>query len=338
MNSRVCTVTELVHSSGYRTVRLENGLIAVTVIPDKGAEIYSYEYLPLGVDVLWKAPWGLRKFGGGAGAAGASSEMAWMDQYAGGWQGIFPNGGEPCFYRGAHHNFHGESSIVPWKYEVISAGEESVSLLCEVTLARSPFALRRLFRLNRDSGVLSIEESITNQCSEEMQFIWGHHPAFGAPFLSADCRLQVPARSFERDHGGGKVLWKNTGLDRVPGMDAHVSEFGYLSEFDAGWFAVCNERLGLGFALAWPVEIFPYAWFWQELGGTPGYPWYGRSYVMAIEPFTTIPALGLAHAASVNTAARLGPMSSLHIQMAAVLFQDSRAIRSCSPDGELVFV
>ena len=39
--------------------------------------------------------------------------------------------------------------------------------------------------------------------------------------------------------------------------------------------------------------MFPYAWLWQELGGTAGPPWHGRAYTIAIEPATSFPATGL---------------------------------------------
>ena len=194
MPASICSVTEFDHPSGYRMVRLENGIISLTVIPERGAEVHVFEFLPLGIDALWKAPWGLRKFASGAAAAGAGSEAAWMDQYAGGWQGIFPNGGEPCHYRGAHHNFHGEASIVPWSYCVSQVEEDVVCISCEVVLSRSPFLLKRKFRLERDSAVLHIEESVTNQSLVEMPAMWGHHPALGAPLLSDGCELQIPAQ------------------------------------------------------------------------------------------------------------------------------------------------
>ena len=45
--------------------------------------------------------------------------------------------------------------------------------------------------------------------------------------------------------------------------------------------------------LVWPKAVFPYAWFWQEMHASPGFPWYGEVYVMAIEPFTSMPGHGL---------------------------------------------
>ena len=36
--------------------------------------------------------------------------------------------------------------------------------------------------------------------------------------------------------------------------------------------------------------IFPYLWIRGLYGGIETYPWYGRAYVMAVEPWSTMPA------------------------------------------------
>ncbi len=81
-----------------------------------------------------------------------------------------------------------------------------------------------------------------------------------------------------------------------------------------------NAERDLAFGLAWPLEIFPYVWFWQELGGSSDYPWYGRCSVMAVEPFTSIPGTGLAEAVAHATAPVLDPGAKVAARFAAVLF------------------
>ena len=36
--------------------------------------------------------------------------------------------------------------------------------------------------------------------------------------------------------------------------------------------------------------VFPYLWVWGLYCGIETYPWYGRAYVMAVEPWSTMPA------------------------------------------------
>jgi len=70
---------------------------------------------------------------------------------------------------------------------------------------------------------------------------------------------------------------------------------GYLTDFSDGSYRVTNPRLGLELELRWPLELFPAAWFWQELHASGGYPWYRRLYTTALEPNSSWPGQGLAN-------------------------------------------
>ena len=177
---------------GFRAINLENDLIAVTVLPDKGADIYSLVSKPHGIDVLWKSPWPLRP--GLPVEMAASSESAWLEQYEGGWQLIFPNGGDACTYRGAPLSFHGEASASRWEYSIRSTATRA-EIELRLSLRRSPFFITRSLAIERRSAVLQITESITNLSDDPLHFMWGQHPGFGRPFIDG-CRLQVPARRF----------------------------------------------------------------------------------------------------------------------------------------------
>ena len=51
-----------------------------------------------------------------------------------------------------------------------------------------------------------------------------------------------------------------------------------MTEMPEGWYAVTNEETGVGFGLRFPADVFPYLWYWRNLGGGWGYPWYGRRW------------------------------------------------------------
>lgn len=323
---------------GMRAVTLSNAFLSVTILPEKGADIYSLVYQPRSLDVLWKSPWGLRRPGAAVPAA-ATSEEAWLEHYEGGWQEIFPNGGDACSYRGATLNFHGEASVVPWDYAVLRRSASAVTVEFTVGLVRSPFQLRRTMTVERSLPALLIGERIENRGEEDLHFMWGHHPAFGAPFLDGGSRLQIPARTFLahdteiaaacRIPAGTRGAWpvvngkagSAVDLSIIPPAAERVTEFGYLCDLDAGWYGLTNDSLNVGVGLAWPKDVFPYLWFWQELRGSFGYPWYGRCYVMAVEPFTSIPGVGLAKAIEAGTAPILPAGASLEARLAAVFFE-----------------
>jgi galactose mutarotase-like enzyme len=346
-----CTCREI-NENGIRAIQLENDLIAATILPDKGADIYSLVSKPHELDVLWKSPWPVRP--GAPVELAAASESAWLDQYEGGWQLLFPNGGDACTYRGAPMSFHGEASASRWEYTITSAGPEAAILDLRLDLRRSPFSVSRTLSIEPGSATLRIAESITNRGDELSHYMWGHHPAFGRPFLDG-CHLQVPAREFQahdveispfcRVPAGATGPWPvlrgkdGSGVDLsvVPRASERVTEFGYIKDLEQGWYAMVNEELNLSFGLAWPLEVFPYLWFWQELRGSVEYPWYGRCSVMAVEPVTSIPGSGLQRAIENGTAPVLAPGERVEVQLVAVLFGAGK-VASIGVDGRVQLV
>lgn len=298
-----CLVRDERNPSQYREVHLENDFLSLTVLPDRGAEVSSFVNRRKGVDVLWKSPWGMRRQTTG------DTKTLWMDGYAGGWQEIFPNGGDACVYKGAPLGFHGEASISQWDSRIEHSSIKAVSAEFSVRLARSPFALRRRMIVEEDSPAVRVEEELVNDGDEELEFMWGHHPAYGAPLLGGDSRLIVPAKKY-LVHGNAETkTWP--GIMSVPSPDQRVVAMGYLTGLREGWYELHNQRLGFGVRWNWEIEVFPYIWLWQELRGTFGYPWYGRCYVMGVEPFTSIPGSGLIKTIENGTARSLAPAACI---------------------------
>lgn len=63
-----------------------------------------------------------------------------------------------------------------------------------------------------------------------------------------------------------------------------------ISNLPEGKYELVNENLGLGVRMTWDKEVCPYLWVWGLYHGIDTYPWYGRSYVMAVEPWSTFPS------------------------------------------------
>ena len=145
----------------------------------------------------------------------STTEEAWLEHYEGGWQEILPNGGDACVYKGRHLNFHGEVSVLPWNYS-IARSHQSVAAEFTVSVYRSPFLLRRRLALEAGRPVVHIHETVSSRAEEEMYFMWGHHPAYGAPFLDGDCYLQLPGAKFQAHNveispslGSRRGQWRN---------------------------------------------------------------------------------------------------------------------------------
>jgi hypothetical protein len=348
-----CAATEVTLERGVRALRLENDRLAATVIPDKGADIYQLIDKRTGIDVLWKSPWGLK--GGGAVPSAADSTTAWLEAYEGGWQEIFPSGGGPCTYRGVELNFHGEASLAAWDHEVAVGGGAEAELRLRVRLRRSPFLIERVMRVEAGRPALTFQGRITNQGGERLEVMWGHHPAFGAPFLGPACRVDTNARAVRADDAydvphnpltpDGRYAWPLADtaangapldLSRVPAETEERQLLAYLHDFDGehGWYGLTNTALGLGVGLVWPTAVFPHAWFWQEVHGTSGFPWYREAYVMAIEPFSSIPGQGLVKVIEkTGTQLTIEPGESVAADLSAVFYESSGGITGIEPDG-----
>jgi hypothetical protein len=345
-----CTIREVTLARSVRALRIENDLLAATILIDKGADIYELIYKPLGLDVMWKSPWGLKALGRGVPTA-FHSEVAWLENYPGGWQEIFPNGGDACTYKGVELSFHGEASVVAWDYELVEMGPQAAEVHLSTRLYRSPFRLERVMRVEAGRPDLLLRERVTNEGGETMDYMWGHHPAYGAPFLSAACRIDVGTSSFQADDRyagtvnpltpGVHYTWplaekdgQQTDMSRVPDPETPRDTLAYLESFESGWYGITNTDLGFGVGLVWPKEIFPYAWFWQEMHGSAGFPWYKSVYVMAIEPSSTIPGQGLVTAMEkTGTHRTLAAGESLEAVLRAVFYESKTGIEGIKPDG-----
>lgn len=290
------------HRGPWESLELRGEEISVTLLPGKGCDIVELIHRTSGVDVLFKTPWR----SGRRSIHAPSSFEAWIESYPGGWQLLLPNGGDAAIENGVEWGFHGEAASVEWEVEAVGPQRA----VCSTSLIRAPLEIVRTVSLAR--AVLRVEDQVTNAGGDPVEVMWGHHPAFGAPFIGPGCRIETSARTFTADDRapgsgldpGGIGRWPcaplaaggKLDLSVIPPANEPRAVLGYLSDFEEGACRIVNGALGLAVELRWPLELFPVAWFWQELRATSGYPWYRRIYTAAVEPNTTMPGQGIAEA------------------------------------------
>lgn len=332
-------------AAGVETLTLDNGALSVAMLVGKGADIVAIHDRASGIDPLLKAPWGLRDPRHLLPAASGLSD--WILRYPGGWQAILPNFGPACVHQGIEHPMHGEAAVMPWSAEIVRQDAEAVEVSLAIKLLLSPLEVVRRVCLERHARVLRIAERIANVGGERVEYMWGHHPALGAPFLSPGCRIDAGARTLVVDgdyHGPALPLPRNSrhkwgggecaAIRRLPPAGQPRDMVAYLLEFEQGWWAVTNPGLGVGIGLAWDAEIFPVACMWLELGATTGFPWFGRGYALAIEPNTSWPAAGIAQVASTTrTQCALAPGESIETELCAVVYDAPWGVSAIDRDG-----
>lgn len=331
-------------------VRLASPSIEMAIQVGKGADIVELRYRPRDLDVLWKTPWGFRD--PSRLLPTGDSRVAWLEAYSGGWQVLFPSAGDPCLFNGAEMTFHGEASLAPWDHEIDGDG---LGLRARLRLARSPLVIERRLRLEADRPIMRLHEWIMNESPDPVDVVWGHHPAFGEPFLDDSCVIACGATEVIADDRyshpdnpldlDGRYRWPiaetkrgQIDLSRLPPRSERRTLFAYLAAFEEGWFSITNRRLQVGLAMSWPADAFPFAWFWQEFNASSGYPWYRQAYVAAIEPFSSYPGHGIQDVqARTGTQIRLDAGAVKEVDLVVTFFERTDRVTGVTADGRVRF-
>ena len=322
--------------NGVEMLTMENAGIKVAVALGKGADIVELVYKPMDVDFMWHS---FNPLGGAAprptvAAAGGS----FLDTYSGGWQDLFPTYGAPAHYHGAQIGIHGEACLYPWDCTVVRDEVDCVEVLLSLRLQRTPFRLEKRLRISGEAPKLELREKIVNEGGVAQDFMWGQHPAFGVPFLDESVRLRLAGEPdvivpqgvinhhtpFEREMVGkwpelpGKD-GRRIDLSRAYAPEDRLYMEYCISNLKEGKYELVNENLGLGARMTWDLNTWPCLWVWGLYCGIDAYPWYGRSYVMAVEPWSTFPS-DYDAASKEGRLPRLEPGGSLETALCCELF------------------
>ncbi len=347
-----CRISDAWHYDGMQALVLENELLRVTVLAGKGSDIVEFRYKPLDLDFLFFAPGGIRN--PNRGLLSAPSGGPFLDYFSGGWNEVLPNGGPPVTYKGAELGQHGEVSLLPWEYAILEDSPQRVAVRLWVRPLRTPFFLEKTLSLEPGRPALFIQERLVNEGGEPLHAMWGHHIAFGRPFLDDACVIDAPARRFlvhgampgyepRRFRPSYEGAWP-----LVPAPDgrlvdaAFVPPFGstqaqemaYLAELDDGWYAITNQERKIGVGLRFDHTLFRYVWYWQQLGNVAqGYPWWGRVHTAALEPWTSYPTGGLNEAIANGTALLVQPGESVSTQLCALVYTGLERVTAITAEG-----
>lgn len=303
LNTKQCSISDEWTYRGMDVVWMENDLVRIGILAGRGSDIFEFRYKVANLDFMLRLPLGIRN------PQRDFSQMRdtanqFEDYYYGGWQEILPN--SPVFnYRGASLGQHGEVSLTPWQHAILETGPERVSVRLWTRPLRMPILIEKTLTLEAGSSALIIDERLTNEARTELDIMWGHHIAFGLPFLRDGAVIHTNATRFVADAMMPEPRRFKPGIDSdwymVPGIngdldDARIippehappySDLAYLSGYERqAWYAIQSEQHDIGFALAWDGQLFKHVWYWQERYAGQDAPWWGRVYAVALEPWT----------------------------------------------------
>jgi hypothetical protein len=134
---------------------------------------------------------------------------------------------------------------------------------------------------------------------------------FSSPFIKPGHRIRMPrgvevmpavaAAPLTHQHiaPGGPYAWPSvptraggtTDLSAVPEARA-PSTSAFLTGFGRrGWYEIADPRGSVAARVEWDARHMPYLWVWGEWGASTQYPFWGRFYTLALEPFSRHPVL-----------------------------------------------
>ena len=115
----------------------------------------------------------------------------------------------------------------------------------------------------------------------------------------------------------------------------HVISLMVIKDQKKGWYSVTNPNLKIGFGLVYPVNIFRYLWYWQVFGGGYGYPWYGRTYKVGLEPFSSLGGGEPEPGSELRTDVKIKPGEQVSATIKAIIFKSEKGVKEINENGEI---
>jgi len=343
-----CRFKEIIEN-GYRALVMENEKIRVSIYLDKGSDIYEFLYKPTDTDFMWRSPIKIDA-NVKAPVTKEHSKGSFLDIYEGGWQDMLPSIGAPTNYKNMDLGTHGELFTLPFEYDVLEDDPEKVSLKLYTRMKRSPLFVEKQISLEGNNSFIKIDQTITNEADEEFKFSWGQHPAIGMPFLDGNCVIDVPpakkAKTYQASLSPNQIIspdmefrWPNIEADngntidlsKIMPPESKTAFITYLEEISEGWYGITNLKSGLGFGMVWDRSVFKHLWMWCVYRGAYGFPWYGRTYNIALEPWSSLPD-NFDEVLKNNDYLSLGTGKSLSTSYSAVVYKSEKRIKGFNKD------
>lgn len=352
-----CRINTNYFYKDLRIAVLENEYLRISILIDKGTDIFEFLYKPKDIDFMWLSPWGINSSSKFVPTV-SSSDGNFMDYYEGGWQEIIPNFGKGGSYKGIEEGLHGEVCLIPWEHQILEDSPSEISIKFIVRTYRTPFYLEKILTLKKDDPKLYISEKLVNEGYTNISLNWTHHPTFGGVFLDNSTVIDVPKnkiRYIMKPENLGKydeivdsnIKWpkfsgysgKDIDFSKSPTVedkDQSIDEL-CLCDIEDGWYAITNLDKKVGFGMKWDKELFPYIWIWRMYGnGCKDGPSWGRVSCMALELCSSFSPVGLNKTIKNNTAIKMKPQQELNTSFMAIAYEKDSNIRKINKSGNII--
>lgn len=282
-----------IHS--LHSLKLESDELSLCILPEVGGKILTLVDKSDGKNLLWENPRILpQKF---------PIDSNFDNYWCGGWDDAFPTA-DACEYNGEMFPNLGELRALHWRVEDQGADQSQAWARLSAFAPISAAKVTKTVRLRSSQVAMHFELECLGPLP--LDYLWGTHPSFS---VTSETRLLVPAKTGivaiashpSLGTPGQRYPWPHLGqldMSRVQGIEAGVNCGHYLTDLEAGWFAV--ETAGRGIVFEFPLEQCPHLWLWLVYGGWRGY------HHAIVEPWTGYP-VNLKQAVEQNRHRRLAP-------------------------------
>jgi hypothetical protein len=291
---------------GWDVLQLSTEALTAEIVPGRGGTIRSLTRRADAAALLWSTPWGLRH--SGTSSMPGTSEVQMIDSLIGGWQTLFPNGGDSVSIDGVDWGYNGEARITWLDWEFTGS-----SVRMTGRLVRTPFEITKIISM-RDHEI-TVGETVRNGGKERIEIMWGSQLMLGGALLGPETFVDAAAAVVRPDpdvsHGANYhdlMPWPRShgqdamiNLRLLPGPDAEETRLAYLSDFSQPSMTISRPSHRIAIDIEWDADIYPYVWYAMEAGGRSGFPWYRAGYFLSLTPCTSWPAHGVHEARRVSS-------------------------------------
>ncbi len=304
-----------------RAYRLSNGIVELTVLLG-GGHIADFRQCGSPINALWESPWPTiepHTFSSREHAAlyGNGPVGSFLCGYTGHAVALGYFGMPSPAEAESGLSLHGEAASAEWRIISTASDDRLAKLAMEVTLPVQRLNFRREISLAAHAFAACIMEVVTNQSTDEANFQWVEHAAFGEPLLtSGEATLFVSGArglTWPLGYEGHELISNNTEY-RWPyapstnGEPVDLSQpflrdgTGFVAALltDSGrenaFIAVHNRRHALIAGYSFDRTFFPWIALWEENHARAYSPWNGTTRVRGVEFGTSPMPLGLDHA------------------------------------------
>ncbi len=346
-----CRIHDIIYK-GLKSLLVENEKIRCLILVDKGTDIIEILYKPKDIDFMWKSPLDFKQ-PSKIPITKENKSGSFLDLYFGGWHEMLPNVYLPANYKGTEYGLHGEVSMLPWNYEVVVDTPEEITIKFFIRMYRAPLYVEKYLNIKSNNNFLSFKEDIVNEANEDFEMMWGHHIVYGKPFLDEHCIISLPknttCETYE-DYSGNspfdeKVEFEWPMAPNKNGVEIDISRIMhpevkkafnvYIKEVNENWYGITNTKLGIGMGIKWDKDIYRSLMLWFSYQGFYDYPFYGRTYSVGIEPWSTVPG-DLNEIVKNHNGILMKPGQKISTEYEAIIYESNKEIKGFNEDNTIM--